>query len=304
MKNKKFRIGIDIGGTNIEFVLLSSCADKTDDAVFSHTKYPRGASGNELASHIKSAADLMLSENNLSVDDLESVGLAMPGNLDTENGTVIHAYNLNLHDFPIVAELKNIFPCKRMVLLNDADAAAYGEYRFGALRGYESGCLITLGTGVGAGLIIEGKLYIGGKKRGTEFGHMTLDIDGVSCTCKNKGCVETLCSATYIEKIGRESFDDNTMSAKRIFELAKNGNKKAIDIFDSYVNNLSSAIAGYMALLDPEVVALGGGVSLAGDFLLEPLKTAVEKKCFFSPIGKIVISKLQDKAGVIGAAFS
>ena len=296
-------VGVDVGGTNIE--LAAVCENRVVCEL--HRKYPKGETAEGLCSSIAdSISELVCAYKGESTKSavLSSVGIAMPGGLDIRRGIVNHAYNLNLHDAHITDIMSRLMENVHFSLINDADAATLGEFKLGALKGVSSGCLITLGTGVGAGLIIDGKLYRGGKMRGTELGHMTLDISGSKCTCGNTGCIETLCSASYIEREGRRIYSDESMTAKRVFDNARAGDARASAIFDRYIDNLSSALATYIALLDPEVIALGGGVSLSGEFLLEPLRKKTAEKAFFKPICDIVCASLKDKAGAIGAAFA
>ena len=304
MDKEKIRIGIDVGGTNIEVCAVSVKATDRKEIIYTHRAYPKGSNTDELCAVLCECIYELLDKKQLGECDIESVGIAAPGSLDITNGIIIHAYNLNLHDAQIIAGMKKIMPSIKAELINDADAATLGEYKFGALRGISSGCLITLGTGVGAGIIINSELYRGGMRRGTELGHMTLNLNGEKCSCGNTGCIETLCSASALAKSGQIAYNDGSVTAKQITELVKCGDEKAMDIFDKYINALSAAIASYMALLDPERVVIGGGVSLAGSTLFEPLRRKTAEKSFFSPICDILPAELGDKAGVIGAAFA
>lgn len=301
--NGKIRIGIDIGGTNIEACAAGESVRDINEVLFAHRKYPRGADLGGLCSCLEELIRELAGNGGFCSDDVISCGIAMPGALDTARGRVIHAYNLGLHDAPVVEELGKATALENLQLLNDADAAAWGELKLGALAGVTSGCLITLGTGVGAGLIIDGRLYTGGRGRGTEPGHMTLDLEGRECTCGNRGCVETLCSATYLEREGRRAFSDDGMTAKRIADMAREGDVRAKEVFDRYTDNLSAMLASYIALLDPERIALGGGVSLAGDILFSAVREKTERRSFFKPICDIVSARLGDRAGAIGAAL-
>jgi glucokinase len=157
---------------------------------------------------------------------------------------------------------------------------------------------LTLGTGVGGGLILGGKMFNGGLGHGVELGHMCLQFGGPLCTCGNLGCVETLCNAPWLIRQSSQATD-----AKMVIDAAKEGDVAAKNIFDRYVDQLSSAIVSCTNLLDPEVVALGGGVSLAGEFLFAPLREQVLRKSFFHHPYKIVPATLGNDAGIIGAAM-
>ena len=298
------RIGIDVGGTNIESCLIPDKAQSIDDMVFRHRRYPKSIDKDGLCSCLSDCVCELLSCMHITTADIENIGIAMPGSLDVSEGIIVHAYNLGMNLVPITDMLKSALSIDCIHLINDADAAAVGEFRFGALRGITSGCMITLGTGVGAGLIIGGKIYRGGKSRGTEYGHMTLDIDGKLCSCGRRGCIETLCSGTYLANEGKAEYGDDAVTAKDVCDRAKAGDEKAVRIFEKYTDNLAAAVAAYQTLLDPERIAIGGGVSLCGEFLFSPVRKKAQERCFFSPIGDIVPAELGDKAGAIGAAFA
>lgn len=303
MELGKIRIGIDIGGTNIELAAISDTAESNADVKHLHKAYPYGAVCEELCIFLRNSIDELLRSIDESYEAVASVGIAMPGALDLVQGRILHAYNLNLHNTEIIGSMKALLPNTVFTLINDADAAALGELKFGALRGIKNGCLITLGTGVGSGLIINGNIYQGGMKRGSEFGHMTLKLHGKACTCGNTGCVETECSGTALALAASNAFCE-AVTAKELIDRAKHGDKTALKVFDEYTESLSSAIASYAALLDPERVVIGGGVSLAGELLFNAIKAKAAQKCFFNPICDIVPAMLHDKAGAIGAAFA
>lgn len=301
---KKLQIGIDVGGTNIEACAFFENAHDKGCVAYVHHPYPHGENADVLCDVLAKCITELTHKFSVNTEQIKGVGIATPGSLDTEHGIIIHAYNLGLHDIHITAMMKNKFPHIPFRLLNDADAATLGELKLGALRGTTSGCMITLGTGVGAGIIIDGKLYRGGKMRGTELGHMTLDMHGEKCTCGNRGCIEVLCSATALSKIGRRICGDESLTARDVTERAKAGDVLAMQAFHAYVDALSSALSAYMSLLDPQRIVIGGGVSLAGDFLFNPLREMTAKKCFFKPMCDICAAELGDKAGALGAAFA
>ncbi|MBQ9949750.1 MAG: ROK family protein [Clostridia bacterium] len=302
--DKKLQIGIDVGGTNIEACAFFENANNSDCAAYVHRPYPHGENAHVLCDVLAECITELTRKFSATPLQIKGVGIATPGSLDTEHGIIIHAYNLGLHNVHITEMMQSRFSHIPFQLLNDADAATLGELKLGALQGVTSGCMITLGTGVGAGIIIDGKLYRGGKMRGTELGHMTLDMHGRMCTCGNRGCIEVLCSATALAKLGRHICGDESLTARDVTERAKSGDVLAMQAFAEYVDALSSALSAYMCLLDPERIVIGGGVSLAGDFLFKPLREMTEEKCFFKPMCDICAAELGDKAGALGAAFA
>jgi len=292
------RIGFDVGGTNIKAGLFDNDMNYLSKKISS---FPKALGYHNIIETMYETAMEMLTENNLSKDDVCSIGIASAGGIDIEGGIIIAAYNLDFKEVPIRDEMKSHFPGIPVKLINDADAAALAEFNKGAFRGYNNAILLTVGTGIGSGLIIGGKLFCGGLSHGTEAGHVTLALGGLHCTCGSTGCIETLCSATWLSKTGKPA---GYADAKAVIDAAKRNEPAAVDIFNEYIENFSDAIASLTNILDPEVVAIGGGVSLAGDFLFAPLRDKVEQKSFFRYPYKIVPAQLGNDAGAIGAAIA
>ena len=287
------RIGFDIGGTNIKAGLFSG-----DMEMLSKKGAPfvKEGSYHNVITRMNELAGEMLTESRLCAQDVKAIGVAVAGAVDTVNGVVLKAHNLGFYNVPVKAEIQRLFPESQVCVINDAAAATWAEYKKGALRGCNNALLLTLGTGVGGGAIIDGRLWMGGNGNGFEPGHITLDINGAECTCGNRGCIETLCSAPWIEKKGGTD-------AKTVIDSAKNGDATSLEIFREYVENLSRAIASLTAVFDPEIIALGGGLSLAGEFLFGPLREKVLEKSFFKHAYKIVPAGLGNDAGIIGAVI-
>lgn len=329
-----YNVGIDIGGTNIKIGLVDEMGK-----LVAKTKFPFEKKSYEfVCTQMADAVYTLVKEMQVSARGLSakacgdkktceiiyasmnelinSIGIAVPGSVDVVRGVVINAYNLDFFNVPLKEEMQKHFPDIDIYLANDADAAALAELHAGVFVGKQTAVLITIGTGTGGGLIIGGKMHSGGNGRGCELGHMSLRYGGAPCTCGNSGCIESYCSATWLKEAGVKAglspekdavssgFEaDRLIDAKAVIDLAKSGNKTALAIFDEFVDNLSSAIASICSLLDPEIVALGGGVSEAGEFLYEPLKVKVSEKNFFKADYEIVPAALGNDAGMIGAAF-
>ena len=290
------RFGYDIGGTNIAAGVID---EKNRLIAKDSVKFPRGEGTDAV---ICACADLyyaILEQNSISEQDVKGVGVAVPGSVSPQNGIVIDAHNLGFHHTPLAAMLSDALK-KPVDLINDADAATLAEHRIGALTGTKTAMLVTIGTGIGGGLIVNGELFRGGRGNGTEPGHMVLRNGGRLCTCGISGCAETYCSATRLSKDGA-AFGKST--AKEVIEAAKAGNEQASALFREYIDDFGSYIASIVNLLDPERIAIGGGVSGAGSFLLDPLKKDVANKCFFETCPEIVVASAGNDAGIIGAGL-
>ena len=286
------QIGFDIGGTNIKAGVLD---DQFNILAENVRPFPRGENPKKVLDIMVDMVSQLLSLAKFKNEDISSIGVAVPGTLDTENEVVLDAYNLGFHQFPLKELLEEKFPGIPILLANDANAAALGELYKGAFFGCKTAILFTLGTGVGGGLILGGKLFNGGMNHGVELGHVRLIHDGPLCTCGNRGCIETVCSAKFFENQGLE--------AKEVIDKAKAGDQQSLEIFHEYLGYLSDAIVSVSMLLDPEVIALGGGISKAGDFLFDPLRTLIKEKSFFKFPHKTVPTELGNTAGFVGAAI-
>ncbi len=307
-----YRIGVDIGGTNIALGLLDEELELKDTRSI---PFQRG--GERVAARIAEQARLMLEEAGAGEEDLSCIGVAVPGSIDPAGELVLHAYNLDFHNEPLRARIAAHFPGVPVALANDADAAVLAELYKGALQGCKTAGLYTLGTGIGGGFIIGGRLFRGGRGNGIEPGHVVLVDGGEMCTCGLAGCVESYCSATALIRQARRAMaahpesllhqktagDPAAMTAKLAIDCAKAGDEAALSVFRAYVGHLGSAIASVMNMLDMEVVAIGGGVSGAGDFLFGPLRLDVDAKCFFKNHGCVVPAQMGNAAGMVGAAM-
>lgn len=308
------QIGFDVGGSKIAVGIVNN-----DKKILARREipFPQGKSYQEIDSTMVEMANALVKDVGVTLAELRSVGVSVPGMIDRQGERVIHAHNLGFHDVPLKEALSALMPGMEIRLANDANAATLAELHAGALRGCRTAVLLTLGTGVGGGLILGGRMFNGGLGHGVELGHMCLQLDGPLCTCGNRGCVETLCNAPWLIHQGRLAIEEHphsliatkaagrehALNAKMVIDSAKEGDAIASKIFDRYVDHLSSAIVSCTNLLDPEVVALGGGVSLAGEFLFAPLREQVLGKSFFRHSYDIVPATLGNDAGIIGAAM-
>ena len=290
------RFGFDIGGTNIAAGIL----DEENRLIEKGSvRFPRGCGTDAVVSECAGLYREIVARSGKDESEIVGVGVAVPGSVDPQNGVVIDAHNLGFHHTPLRQLLSDALQ-KPVVLINDADAATLAEHRIGALIGTKTAILVTIGTGIGGGLILNGELFRGGRGNGTEPGHMVLRNGGRQCSCGIKGCAETYCSASRLAADGNAFECSN---AKETIDAAKQGNEQAMELFRSYVDDLGSYLASIVNLLDPEKIAIGGGVCGAGSFLLDPLRADVEKKCFFETCPEIVVASAGNDAGIIGACL-
>ena len=308
-------LGYDVGGTKVAAGLVDE--NKRIIAKLSHP-FPKGTDGPSFAAFLRRMADGLCREAGISASDVPTIGVGLPGTLDEKRRTVIHAHNLGFHQLPLAGLLGGVFPEAEIKLLNDADAATLAELKAGALQGCQSGLLLTLGTGLGGGIVSRGELFHGGQGRGVELGHMLLHKDGRRCTCGQRGCAERYCSATALALAGRRAITrapesllarraaakPEKISARDVIDCARAGDSAALAVFDAYVDELASFIASLVNLLDPEVIAIGGGLGQSGEFLCAPLRQRAAEKSFYKGCGRIVPATLGNDAGLIGAALA
>lgn len=308
-----YQIGVDIGGTNIKIGLVDGQLNivRRVSIPFPHLD------GAAVSAQIAAACRSLLHEQGCDESSLSSVGVIVPGSIDPTGAVVLNAYNLGFHNVPLKQQLQECFAAVPVFLANDADGAGLAELGRGAFVGCRTAVLFTLGTGVGGGLILGGKMFSGGMKQGVELGHMPLVAGGEACTCGSRGCIEAYCSATALAREGvrameahpesllavRSGGNAKVIDAKFVVDCAKEGDAAAKAVFDRFIDYLGSACISMIHLLDPEVIAIGGGLCYAGEFLFEPLRANVDKKCFFAKHAKIVPAVMGNDAGIIGAAM-
>jgi glucokinase len=313
---KEYSIGVDLGGTNIVCAIVNY-----QGKIINRLKVPTLAERGKEAT-IKRIIETIhenIVQSTIAPGDITGIGIGAPGPLDVKRGMINFAPNLpGWRDVPLRKILEDEFNMK-VVLENDANAAAWGERCFGAGQGVNNLVCFTLGTGIGGGIIIDGKIYHGSNYGAAELGHMTVNKDGPRCNCGNYGCLEAYSSATGIKnriknriKEGIKSeflnFDEDklfeSLRLKSIFEAARKGDKLTKSVVEEAISYLGIAIANIANILNPEMVVLVGGITNEGEKLLIPLKGEVKKRAFYSNYKslKIVIGELGGNAGVLGAA--
>ena len=247
--------------------------------------------------------------------EIVGIGIGCPGIIDSDNGIVVFAGNLDLKDFILSREISKATGFK-VKLTNDANAAALGEAKFGAGSKYKNSILVTLGTGVGGGIVIEGKLFEGGKSAGTEIGHTVIIENGLKCTCGRKGCFERYSSASALMEQTREAMEGNRNSEMwKEYDLSTVTGKTPFSFYDKdltaklvvdkYISHLACGIINLANVFRPEVIMLGGGVSEQGEVITKPLQKILDKELMggtaYAPV-KVVKASLGSKAGSYGAA--
>jgi glucokinase len=312
----KYYVGIDLGGTNIvagvvdeNYNIISKASEKTN--------CPRPAK--EIADDMAKAALDAIQKAGLTAADIEWIGIGTPGIADNENGIIEYANNLGFKDVPM-AEYIHEYIDKPVYIANDANAAAYGEFVAGAAKIARNAVCITLGTGVGGGIVIDGKIYTGSNFAGAEIGHSVIEVDGPQCTCGRKGCFEVFSSATGLIRMTNEAMEDDKdslmwkikderggkVSARTSFDAMRAGDKTATDVVGKYLKYLAAGITNVINIFQPDILCIGGGVCNEGDALLIPVKEMVAKEVYTKNSKKnteIVIASLGNDAGIIGAAF-
>lgn len=311
------RVGIDIGGMTIKIGLVNDTYEIVDKKVIPTESDVKTAG--QVAQAMAEAVKVLLQENGLCETDCEGLGIACPGTSDPQEGVVVYSNNIVWENVPLIGIMQKELNIP-MALANDADAAALGEVLTGAASGKENALLLTLGTGVGGGVIINKKIFAGPLRGGCELGHTVIHMGGRPCTCGRKGCLETYASATALMQGAREKAEEypqsllnrlceaqgGKMDGRIIFEAHRQGDQAAIQVVDEYENALCEGIANFINIFRPEVVILGGGVSAQKEYLTDALQDKVNKMCFGGSLGEvpqITTSVLGNDAGIIGAAY-
>lgn len=309
---KKYYVGIDLGGTFIKGGIVDSegniiYQDKTP------TEKEKG--GEAVVKNIAALTEQVIKSAGLTKAQIVGIGMGVPGMIDSKTGVVIYSNNLVWKDFAIAKGLQELTGLN-VSIANDANVAALGEVKFGVAKDYENAILITLGTGVGGGIVADGKLFEGNKSAGAELGHSVIVVGGEQCTCGRKGCLEAYASATALIRDTKRAMDahkDSKMweigsldevTGKTAFDY-KDTDVYAKEVVERYIEMLGAGLANFANEFRPEAIILGGGVCAQGDALVQPLQAYLNRELFAGTLGpqvKILIAKLGNSAGLLGAA--
>lgn len=310
-----YTIGIDLGGTNI----VAAVVDENFKII------GRAARPTNLPQTAEQIADAMAAVSREAIENsgvdfakIEAVGVGAPGAINSETGVIFYSCNLEFYNVPMGEML-----CQRLglpvFLENDANAAALGEFVAGAGKGVNDMIAITLGTGVGGGIILDNKIYTGFNHAAGELGHVVIEKGGRHCNCGRDGCLEAYASATGLIQTAREEMEKDKESkmweiagsldkvnGKTAFDAALVGDKAALKVVDMYISHLATGVANFVNIFQPEVICIGGGISGQGETLLKPLREQVLKESYTRGSHKqtkIVTASLGNDAGLIGAAM-
>lgn len=316
-----YHIGIDLGGTNIAAAIVDDNFKIIQKASVPTLAYREP---DLIVDDIAMLCHRLCKEANIDEKNIEAVGIAAPGIANHIDGYLEYTCNMTFRHYPICEELKKRFDLKTVHVENDANAAAWGEAVAGAARGTSNSVMITLGTGVGGGVIIDNKVYSGFNFAGTELGHVVIMTGGRHCNCGRNGCWEAYSSATALINMTNEKLEEckaqgretsmtewvekhGKVSGRTAFDCEKAGDPAAREVIDEYIYYLASGITSMISLFQPEVLSIGGGISGEGQSLIDRIMPLVNAERFGGRYLKnqteIRIAKLGNDAGIIGAAY-
>lgn len=315
-----YRIGVDLGGTNIAAGLVND-----DYVIVKKVSCPTGRErdGKEIVKDIARLCCELCRSADIETGSLKAIGIASPGIANHDSGVVEYANNLKFRKLPIAALLGEELGYDNVYLENDANAAAWGEAVAGAAKGSRNSVMITLGTGVGGGIIIDGKVYSGFNFAGAELGHIVIEHNGRQCSCGRRGCWEAYSSATALISLTAEKLDEcaahdrktvmtdlvkanGKISGKTAFEAMRRGDAAGGEVVETYISYLACGITNVINIFQPEILSIGGGVSNEGKLLLDLLIDKVRSEQYgggIVPMTDVRIAKLGNDAGIIGAAL-
>ena len=315
-----YRIGIDLGGTNIAAAIVNN-----DFQIVKKMSVPTGAERDAslIMDDMAALCRSVCAEAGIDFSEIEAVGIASPGVANHTDGVVEYSCNLPFRKFPICAELGKRLGLDNIHVENDANAAAWGEAVAGAAKGTDNSVMITLGTGVGGGVIIDGKVFSGFNYAGTELGHVVIEVGGRQCGCGRRGCWEAYSSATGLINMTKEKIEECVKSGRATamteiaekygkvngrvaFDAFRAGDEAAREVVDTYITYLASGLASMINIFQPEVLSIGGGVSGEGQLLLDLLSPIISSDTYggdFVTPTRLAIAELGNDAGIVGAAF-
>lgn len=309
-------LGIDLGGTNIAAGIVDQNYHLTIKTS-RKTKIP--CTNDELCGQLADAALETLAKAGLTPDDIPWIGIGSPGTVNRDTGTIEFSNNLHINNFALQGMLEQRLN-KKVILENDANAAAYGEYKAGALKGAKDALAVTLGTGVGSGIIVDGKIYAGSNFAGGEMGHTVIVAGGRQCTCGRLGCWETYASATGLIVTTLEAMtldhtssmwelvggDLNKVDGRTAFQAMRAGDETAKAVVDKYIYYLSVGLLNCINILQPDILCIGGGIGNEGEALLAPVREIIVRESYSKYSTKqtrICRALLGNDAGIVGAAL-
>ncbi|MBP5303573.1 MAG: ROK family protein [Clostridia bacterium] len=309
------RIGIDVGGTNVKAGIVD---EQYNVLAMARKRTGAGRDTSEVLDTIVDTAKEALREAGLSMKDVCAVGAGFPGTCNEDTGLVEYANNLGFTNVPVCEELQKRLAVP-VFMENDANVAVYGEYLAGALKGSKNCVFITLGTGVGGGILLEGKIFSGINYAGAELGHMVINMNGMECNCGRRGCWEMYASVTALKKQTRKAMRAHPesrmwelcpvikyVSGKTSFDAMRLGDAVAKEVVENYIRYIGVGVINVINIFQPEHICIGGAIAKEGDFLLDPLKKMVKEERYSRYAHKqsiLCATQLNNTAGIIGAAY-
>ena len=314
-----YYIGVDLGGTNIAVGIVDE-NHRIIKKASTPTLPDRGAEA--IVADMARLAKSLMDDLHIGLDQIASAGIASPGIANRATGIVEYSCNLPFKNFPICEVFKKYLPVKDVFVENDANAAALAEALAGAAKGTQTSVMITLGTGVGGGVIIDGKIFTGFNAAGTELGHTVIVKGGRQCGCGRRGCWETSSSATGLANLTREKINElmlkgipsimvddfkngGRVSGRTAFDAMRKGDKAAQEVVDEYISYLACGIANMINIFQPEVLSIGGGICNERGYLLNPLLAIVDREQYTrdNPRKTVIkIAEMGNDADIVGAA--
>lgn len=310
------RIGVDVGGMSVKVGIVNEQGEITSKKVIT----TEIGDQNSFVGKVGDLVNEILTENNISKSQIKGIGVGCPGSVSTLDGVVKYSENIKWVD----CEVKRILEEKTGITTyvgNDADCATIGEVKFGIAKGYTDVIMITVGTGIGGGIVVNGGLYTGYKGMAGELGHTTLVYNGVQCACGRKGCYEKYASATGLIRITKEYMQTDTAKNSLMwtevggdiekvngitsFKCAKNGDILANMVVEKYIEYLSEGLLNYCNIFRPQAIVLGGAISNEGKYLTDKVVRYLEDRVYGyggTPKVEILTAKLKNDAGIIGAS--
>lgn len=312
-----YRIGVDLGGTNIAVGVVSEDLKIVGRGKVK-TKCPRPAE--EIFDDIALAIDMAVKDAGITMDEVSSIGVGTPGSVNKSNGYIEFANNLDFNKVPAKDMLEERLGKKEIYIDNDANCAALGEAVAGVGKGVGNFVAVTLGTGVGSGIIINGKIVSGINYAAGEMGHMVIMVDGEQCNCGRRGCWEQYASATALISQTKDAMrhhhdskmwelvNDNidNVSGRTAFDAMRLGDKAAKEVVDRYIYYVAAGVINIINALQPEIICIGGGIGHEGETILEPLRMHVNRErysIYAAKQTKIMAAELGNDAGIFGAAL-
>ena len=312
-----YRIGIDLGGTNIAVGLVNE-----EHKIVAKKSTPTLANreAEAIAADIARVCLEICEANGIDIKDIANIGIASPGIANPVNGCVEYANNLPFFRFPIVGILSDALGVDRskIKIANDANAAAWGEAVAGAAKGSANSIMVTLGTGVGGGIIIDNKILVGFNSAAGEIGHIVIEQNGVPCGCGRRGCWESYSSATALIRMTKEAIEEcrasgrytsmlevERVSGRTACDAMRAGDEVATEVYNKYIKYLATGITNLVNIFQPEVISLGGGVSNEGQSLIDAITPYVRGEQYGGDVVALTqlrIATLGNDAGIIGAA--